>query len=157
MLPNLRQSIPISSALRFLTMRSSANTTQRFKEATGLVYGRFEGISEKDAQAWKPPESPGAGGHKGRYLWTDAFGVVNFITLFKETSSPVYLILARRLVETVHDVLGRTSDGSCRLPPATDSEPLRGGLRIGKVDEYGSDCDGQVTDFDMSSLVKSIG
>lgn len=125
-------------------MRSSETTIQRFKEATQLVYGPFEGISNQDAQSWKPPETPGAGGHKGRYLWTDAFGVVNFITLFKETSSPVYLTLARRLVDTVHNILGRTRDGSSRLPPATDAEPLKGGLRIGKIQGSGSDCDGQV-------------
>jgi len=124
-------------------MRSSANTIQRFKEATRLVYGPVEAISDQDAQSWKPPESPGAGGHKGRYLWTDAFGVINFVTLFKETSSPVYLTLARRLVDTVHSILGRTRDGSSRLPLATDAEPLKGGLRIGKVQASGSDGDGQ--------------
>jgi len=124
-------------------MRSSPNTILRFKEATRLVYGPFEGISDQDAQSWKPPESPGAGGHKGRYLWTDAFGVINFVTLFKETSSPVYLTLARRLADTVHNLLGGTRDGSSRLPPATDTEPLKGGLRIGKVHESGSDGDGQ--------------
>ncbi|KAK1826919.1 hypothetical protein QBC39DRAFT_268073 [Podospora conica] len=124
-------------------MRSSENTIQRFNEATRLVYGPFEGISDRDAQSWKPPESPGAGGHKGRYLWTDAFGVINFVTLSKETSKPVYLTLARCLADTVHNILGRTRDGSSRLPPATDGEPLKGGLRIGKIQESGSDCDGQ--------------
>lgn len=113
-------------------MRSSETTIQRFKEATQLVYGPFEGISNQDAQSWKPPETPGSGGHKGRYLWTDAFGVVNFITLFKETSSPVYLTLARRLVDTVHNILGRTRDGSSRLAPATDAEPLKGDFGSGR-------------------------
>ncbi len=28
---------------------------------------------------------------KGRYLWTDAFGVVNFISLFKATEQDTYL------------------------------------------------------------------
>jgi hypothetical protein len=146
MLLKLGQRIPLSSLTRpTRIMRSSETTIQRFKEAALLVYGPFEGISNQDAQTWKPPESPGAGGHKGRYLWADAFGVVNFVTLFKETSAPVYLTLARRLVEAVHTVLGRTRDGSSRLPPATDAEPLKGGLRIGKIQESGSDGDGQVT------------
>jgi hypothetical protein len=43
----------------------------------------------------------------------------------------------------VHDTLGRTRDGSKRLDGATDEEPLRGGLRIGKLDAKGSDGDGQ--------------
>ncbi|KAK1756217.1 hypothetical protein QBC47DRAFT_379442 [Echria macrotheca] len=122
---------------------ASAKDIQRFKEATRLVYGPLENITEESATTWTPPDNPGAGGHRGRYLWTDAFGVVNFITLAKETSSPVYLTLAERLVSTVHDVLGRTRDGTARLPLATDAEPLKGGLRIGKMEAHGSDCDGQ--------------
>ncbi|KAK0710927.1 hypothetical protein B0H67DRAFT_601788 [Lasiosphaeris hirsuta] len=92
------------------------------------------------ARTWVPPEKPGAGGHRGRYLWTDAFGIINFITLSKETSSPIYLILAKRLVSAVHDVLGRTRDGPARLPRATDDKPLKGGLRIGNMDAQGGDC-----------------
>ncbi|CAM1507754.1 Fc.00g046020.m01.CDS01 [Cosmosporella sp. VM-42] len=116
---------------------------RRFGKAMSSVYGPFDRLTEEEAEAWIPPDDPGAGGHRGRYLWTDAFGVVNFITLFKETSSPKYLVLAKRLVETVHDVLGRTRDASTGLPGATAEEPLRGGLRIGKPDASGSDGDGQ--------------
>lgn len=82
-------------------------------------------------------------GHRGRYLWTDAFGVLNFITLARETSQPHYLTLAGILVETVHETLGRTRDLSARLPGATDLSPLSGGLRIGKEEASGSDGDGQ--------------
>ncbi|SPQ22751.1 4b6cdb7d-8597-4216-a295-16a73a7a4be1 [Thermothielavioides terrestris] len=114
-----------------------------FTEAMKLVYGSFDHLTEEAARRWTAPDKPGAGGHRGRYLWTDAFGVVNFITLSRETSSPIYLALAKRLAETVHDVLGRTRDGTARLPRATDAEPLKGGLRIGKLSEHGSDCDGQ--------------
>ncbi|KAK5994756.1 hypothetical protein PT974_03139 [Cladobotryum mycophilum] len=99
-------------------------------------------LTEK-AEEWVAPTEPGAGGYGGRYLWTDAFGVINFITLFKETGSKKYLILAKKLALTVHDVLGRTRDGSARLNGATESEPLRGGLRIGKMSADGSDGDGQ--------------
>ncbi|KAM0264302.1 hypothetical protein ACHAQJ_000792 [Trichoderma viride] len=115
----------------------------RFIEAMRIVYGPFEELSNDDANNWIPPDNPGAGGHRGRYLWTDAFGVVNFVTLFKETAKPKYLTLAKRLVTAVHDILGRTRDGSKRLDGATDEEPLRGGLRIGKLDAKGSDGDGQ--------------
>jgi len=123
---------------------ASPKDVQRFKEATSLVYGPLENITEQGARVWTPPSHPGAGGHRGRYLWTDAFGVVNFITLAKETSSPMFLTLAKQLVRTVHNVLGWTRDGTARLPLATDSEPLKGGLRIGKTEAYGSDRDGQV-------------
>ncbi|KAF4340913.1 hypothetical protein FBEOM_5175 [Fusarium beomiforme] len=118
---------------------SGEDATRRFARAMHQVYGDFD----KDAEAWTPPDNPGAGGHKGRYLWTDAFGVVNFITLYEETTDDKYLTLAKRLVQTVHDVLGRTRDGSARLPGATDAEPLKGGLRIGKESASGSDGDGQ--------------
>ncbi|PNP60982.1 hypothetical protein FNYG_14263 [Fusarium nygamai] len=118
---------------------SGEDATRRFTRAMHQVYGDFD----KDANAWTPPDNPGAGGHKGRYLWTDAFGVVNFITLYEETTDSKYLALAKRLVQTVHDVLGRTRDGASCLPGATDAEPLKGGLRIGKELATGSDGDGQ--------------
>ncbi|KAK4149519.1 PrpF protein-domain-containing protein [Chaetomidium leptoderma] len=114
-----------------------------FTEAMKVVYGNVDHLSEEAARRWTAPDKPGAGGHHGRYLWTDAFGVVNFITLSKETSSPVYLTLAKQLAHTVHNILGRTRDGTARLPRATDAEPLNGGLRIGKVADHGPDCDGQ--------------
>ncbi|GAB1320125.1 hypothetical protein MFIFM68171_10335 [Madurella fahalii] len=114
-----------------------------FMEAMALVYGPIETLSEEAARSWTAPDKPGAGGHRGRYLWTDAFGVVNFITLSRETSSPIYLALAKQLANTVHNVLGYTRDGTARLPGATDAEPLGGGLRIGKHSAHGSDCDGQ--------------
>lgn len=132
--------------LKFLMLGTMATSKdiQRFREAMRLVYGPLDNIAGDTARTWVPPDHPGAGGHRGRYLWTDAFGVINFITLAKETSSPIYLTLAKRLTSTVHDVLGRTRDGSARLPLATDEAPLKGGLRIGKLEARGSDCDGQV-------------
>ena len=51
--------------------------------------------------------------------------------------------MANRLIHTVHDILGRTRDGSARLPNATDEFPLKGGLRIGKHAASGPDGDGQ--------------
>jgi hypothetical protein len=122
---------------------SSRSALHSFDQAMNRVYGNFDVMSEQEAENWSPPQDPGAGGHRGRYLWTDAFGVVNFITLHREACSSKYLTLAGRLVDTVHDVLGRTRDGSARLPGATDEEPLKGGLRIGKMSASGSDGDGQ--------------
>ncbi|KAM6501905.1 hypothetical protein JOM56_001882 [Amanita muscaria] len=127
---------------------STAPHLKRFQRAMESVYGNLEDIT--DPQAWTPP--PKSGGHRGRYLWTDAFGVVNFLTLHREHTRAAsdfeqiddkYLTMARRLVQTIHDVLGRTRDGKSRLPGATDENPLAGGLRIGKIDEYGQDGDGQ--------------
>ena len=69
--------------------------------------------------------------------------MVNFITLSKELNDPTYLVRATRLVHTVHNVLGRTRDGKVWLPGASHSNPIGGGLRIGKIDEAGSDGDGQ--------------
>jgi hypothetical protein len=108
-----------------------------------MVYGKIDDISEDDLSTWSAPPQPGGAGHRGRYLWTDAFGVLNFLTLFHETEDTRYLVLAERLVQSVHDVLGRTRDGQSRLPGASDREPLKGGLRIGKADEDGPDGDGQ--------------
>ena len=112
----------------------------RFRHAMQQIYGPFDSLQKDKISAWTPPEM--SEGHRGRYLWTDGFAVVNFITLFKETWDDKYLGLADRLIQTVHDVLGRTRDGSARLPNATDQYPLRGGLRIGKHHATGSDADG---------------
>jgi len=114
-----------------------------FKAAMEQVYGPFnetlDTISDWQAPALHPKSS--------RYLWTDAFAVINFITLSKlATSVPeadLWKRRAERLIQSVHDTLGRSRDGSRRLKGATEEEPLLGGLRIGKEDEQGPDQDGQ--------------
>ncbi|KAI1410524.1 hypothetical protein F5Y13DRAFT_192097 [Hypoxylon sp. FL1857] len=127
-------------------MDPKAKKLALFEEAMQKVYGPYP-TDTPDSASWQPPTNPGAGGHRGRYLWTDAFGVINFITLAREKdethSQQLYLELAKKLADTVHSVLGRTRDGSSRLPGATDEEPLKGGLRIGKLDADGPDGDGQ--------------
>lgn len=120
---------------------------------------------------WTPP--PASAGHRGRYLWTDAFGVLNFLTLHHHhhhhdgddaarcntntgggngsgeitttttTTTTPYLTYATALAQAVHDTLGRTRDGAARLPGATDADPTGGGLRIGKEEAEGPDGDGQ--------------
>lgn len=113
----------------------------KFLSAMETVYGPLQSIVDTDVHSWLPPSMPGA--HRGRYLWTDAFGVVNFITLHSATSDAKYLVFAKRLVDAVHGINGKTRDGFAHLPSATESEPLKGGLRIGKVDdEDSSDGDG---------------
>jgi hypothetical protein len=130
-----------------LPISSPSPRLDRFQQAMESLYGSFTSII--DPTQWNPP--PRSGGHGGRYLWTDAFGVVNLLTMhyqYNLSEKPDgrdnrYLILADRLVNTVHNVLGRTREGKSRLPGATDSNPLGGGLRIGKTDAHGPDADGQ--------------
>jgi len=105
------------------------------------VYGPVSTLTPSQAQSWTPP--PASSGHLGRYLWTDAFGVLNFITLRRLTGSPTYLTCAARLIDTVHNVLGKTRSQDKHLTGASPERPLAGGLRIGKEDESGPDGDGQ--------------
>jgi hypothetical protein len=74
-----------------------------------------------------------------RYLWTDAFAVCNYLELFRETAEQTFLDLALKLVDQVHDVLGRQrADGGKKgwLSGLDDKQahlhPTLGGLRIGK-------------------------
>ena len=55
-----------------------------------------------------------------RYLWTDAFGVVNYVSLFRETGDEKWLEAAEALVADVYRVLGRPR-----------------GLRIGEAPDRG--------------------
>jgi hypothetical protein len=74
-----------------------------------------------------------------RYLWTDAFGVCNFLGLYRQTGDEQYLRLAAELVDQVHHVLGRHRKDDPRhgwISGLSEEEgelhPTRGGLRIGK-------------------------
>ncbi|KAM5537581.1 hypothetical protein V8D89_008659 [Ganoderma adspersum] len=118
----------------------------KFLNALKCVYGPIDTLSSSDATSWAPP--PLAEGHRGRYLWTDAFGVLNLLTLsvLVPEARSTYTTLAARLIAAVHDTLGRTRDGQAPLPGASDAHPLAGGLRIGKEadeDDPGGDGDGQ--------------
>lgn len=125
----------------YWTRMASSTKLDKSLKAMQSIYGPFTTLHESKTSSWTPPLM--AEGHKGRYLWTDGFAVVNFLTFYTETKDKRYLDYAKRLVKTVHDVLGHTRDGKSRLPGATDDHPLSGGLRIGKIDEAGSDGDGQ--------------
>ena len=74
-----------------------------------------------------------------RYLWTDAFGVCNFLSLKQRTGEVRYLELASELVQQVHHVLGRHRADDPRsgwISGLPDNEgeqhPTWCGLRIGK-------------------------
>ena len=74
-----------------------------------------------------------------RYLWTDAFGVCNFLGLYRQTGNQHDLKLAVDLVDQTHHILGRHRQDDPRrgwISGMSDEEgelhPTRGGLRIGK-------------------------
>lgn len=74
-----------------------------------------------------------------RYLWTDAHAVCNFLSLQAGTGGNRFRTLALRLVDQVHEILGRYRPGDPRsgwLSGLDDARarqhPTAGGLRIGK-------------------------
>ena len=74
-----------------------------------------------------------------RYLWTDAFAVCNYLSLYKQTRRDEHLHLALNLVDQVHETLGRHRDDDPRsgwISGLGEGEgrlrPTAGGLRIGK-------------------------
>jgi len=74
-----------------------------------------------------------------RYLWTDAFAVCNFLELYHQTGDEIFKQLALKLVDQVHNILGRHREDDSRrgwISGLDDQEgkmhPTRGGLRIGK-------------------------
>jgi hypothetical protein len=79
------------------------------------------------------------------YLWTDAFGVCNFLGLYHQTGEETFFHLALQLVDQVHHTLGRHREDDSRTgwisglgEKQGKEHPTRGGLRIGKeLDERG--------------------
>ena len=74
-----------------------------------------------------------------RYLWTDAFAVCNFLELYRQTGDEEYRHLSLRLVDQVHNTLGRHRGDDRRtgwISGLSEEEgerhPTLGGLRIGK-------------------------
>lgn len=80
------------------------------------------------------PECPGQTGQQASARVQSHYVALLPISPHVEIHDPPQ---AGRLVQEVHDVLGRQRNGSARLGPATDEAPLLGGLRIGKADPEG--------------------
>jgi hypothetical protein len=57
-----------------------------------------------------------------RYLWTDAFGLVLFVSLYAESGERKYLDQAESLVAEVVRILGRPR--GVRIGEAPDREPI---------------------------------
>lgn len=55
-----------------------------------------------------------------RYLWTDAFGILLYLSLYRETGEPVWIDKARHLASEVERVLGRTK--GLRIGEAPDRD-----------------------------------
>jgi hypothetical protein len=75
-----------------------------------------------------------------RYLWTDAFAVCNYLSLYQQSATPVFLQQASQLVSQVHQVLGQERKDSGHkgwLSGLDDDQaqlhPTIAGLRIGKA------------------------
>ena len=130
---------------------ANLNQVETFIHNLESVYGP---LGEVDPTNWVPHDLPM--GHRGRHLWTDALGVLNFLTLHRvittqdppvgNPDSTAMLIRAKHLVKAVHDTLGYTRDGTSRLPGATDENPLGGGLRAGELNAFDSPVTGQYRD-----------
>ena len=74
-----------------------------------------------------------------RYLWTDAFALLNYLELYRILADDFYLTQAMTLIEQVHATLGQHSrhdhrNGWISGLNALDgaNHPTSGGLRIGK-------------------------
>eukprot|EP01124_Arcella_intermedia_P013063 TRINITY_DN19463_c0_g1_i1.p1 TRINITY_DN19463_c0_g1~~TRINITY_DN19463_c0_g1_i1.p1 ORF type:complete len:429 (-),score=93.73 TRINITY_DN19463_c0_g1_i1:18-1304(-) len=77
--------------------------------------------------------------HPRRYLWTDAFAVCNFWSLYELTHNQTNMASALQLIQRVHYTLGKYRPDDPRkgwlnkLPEDQgDQHPTLGGLRIGK-------------------------
>jgi hypothetical protein len=75
-----------------------------------------------------------------RYLWTDAFAVCNYLSLYERGRERRYLELARTLIDAVHRELGSFREDDERSGALSGlgeadaaSYPTVGGLRIGKA------------------------
>ncbi|MGD2132291.1 MAG: hypothetical protein PVI23_05820 [Maricaulaceae bacterium] len=94
-------------------------------------------------------ERTGVGAEAGqqRYLWTDAFALLNALELHRETGEDRWRDIAETLIADVHRTLGRHRPDDMRtgwLSGLGENEgarhPTRGGLRIGKpLPERGPD------------------
>ena len=98
-------------------IETATQIMSRFSERTGL-------------NGERPPR---------RYLWTDAFAVCNFLELYAKTGEEVWRKLALRLVDQVHEILGRHHPDDPRTGWLSSlakeegrSHPTAAGLRIGK-------------------------
>ncbi|TBW28599.1 hypothetical protein [Gramella sp. KN1008] len=99
--------------------KQAAKLMEGFARRTGLINGQ---------------EDPSS-----RYLWTDAFAVNSFFGLYHITADASYRERAFRLIDLVHEYLGKYHPGDKRKGwisglsnEKAELHPTAGGLRIGK-------------------------
>lgn len=108
-------------------MAAPADASALVQAILDRVYSPFTG------PGWRPRPFPS---RCRRYLWSDAFGVCSYLTLFYvHNRESKYLDQASMLINDVIEDLGCLRNTKTRLPGASDEHPTRGGLRIGKEDQ----------------------
>ena len=127
-------------SLRTVTMAfSKINAAENLMKQ---VYGNWDELLDKKlfprplpAQEAGPScvKWGNAGDCQRRYLWTVAFGVLNFVTLSKRhpERKNLYLSAAKELIAAVHQSLGQPRAAQFPMAPNVNSPGFKG-LRIGK-------------------------
>ncbi len=127
--------VSISSVAAIAQQESTIMQHPRTNEAIALMMDFAERSGLDSGQAGR------------RYLWTDAFAVCNFLGLARVTRDNRYREFALRLVDQVHQTLGRHRHDDPRSGWISglsehegEAHPTRGGLRIGKqLPEHAAD------------------
>ena len=122
---------------------SKLNAAERLMKQ---VYGDWDVLLEQGTFPQPLPEQEAGpscvpwgstGDCQRRYLWTDAFGVLNFVTMaqrYPESRRAVYLDAAKKLIDSVHATLGQPRSAAFPMAPQQDGTPWGfKGLRIGKL------------------------
>ena len=125
----------ILSTMAFPGISAKQLRVERAIRLMQSVYGNFQStnfplpLPEEEA-------GPCDNGQR-RYLWTDAFAVLNLVSLAEACPSETtkFLGLANQLVDTVHDSLGKPRSALSQHAMQPDASSPSGyvGLRIGKV------------------------
>jgi hypothetical protein len=138
-------------------MNSSFST--RLHQAIALLDSVYGTVSSNEFPKPMPADEAGmcADTVQRRYLWTDAFAVLAYVSIAElyesqqdyQTAQP-YRRAIDKLISTVHDNLGkpRSNRPEHAMKPSSDSPTGFVGLRIGKeisrpVTDYGMRYDGQ--------------
>ena len=105
-------------------------------EAEKLLVDLYGDPGGKDVFPKPMPEGEAGDCANGdrRYLWTDAFGVLAYVSLAKATNNPQFVTAAQRLVDAVHEGLGKPRSAQFPMTPDLKGLSPSGyvGLRIGK-------------------------
>ena len=135
-------------------MSSTDNYQQRryTEAAISLLETVYGSVDHPNFPKPMPSDEAGlcADGHQRRYLWTDAFGVLAYVSLAEqqhdEQNAQKYRQAADKLIHAVHQCLGKPRSNKPEHAMQVDPKSPTGfvGLRIGKVHSR------QVTDYGMS-------